>query len=135
MVASRAGDKVKAYIQKEVVRVYTWQRLVECRRLMLMHSFSYLPIKIGKDWRLLTDVNLAKYLASAKCDGERKKLMWEKVACAIKKEMRLKLKPANEVKQIDSKACALKKMGGKAAIVTEGENKDLVGIITPFDLL
>ncbi len=137
MVASRAGDKVKAYIQKEVVRVYTWQRLVECRRLMLMHSFSYLPIKIGKDWRLLTDVNLAKYLASAKCDREQKKLMWEKVACAIKKEVKLELEPANKVEQTDSKKCALKKMGGKAAIVTEGKgkNKDLVGIITPFDLL
>ena len=135
MVASRAGDNVKAYIQKEVVRAYTWQRLEECRRLMLMHSFSYLPIKIGKDWRLLTDVNLAKYLASAKCDREQKKLMWEKVACAIKKEVKLELEPANKVKQTDSKACALKKMDGKAAIVTEGENKDLVGIITPFDLL
>ena len=136
MVASGTGDNVKAYIQKEVVRVYTWQRLEECRRLMLTHSFSYLPIKIGTEWKLLTDVNLAKYLAQAKSNTKWKKLMWETVACAIEKqEVRLKLKPANEVKQIDSKACALKKMGGKAAIVTEGENKDLVGIITPFDLL
>ena len=137
MAASGAGDNVKAYIQKEVVQVYTWQRLEECRRLMLMHSFSYLPIKTGKDWELLTDVNLAEYLASAKCDRKRKKLMWETVAGAIKKqEVRLKLKPANEVKQTDSKACALKKMNGKAAIVTAGDkDKDLVGIITPFDLL
>ena len=73
MVASRVGDKVKAYIQKEVVQVYTWQRLEECRRLMLTHSFSYLPIKIGTEWKLLTDVNLAKYLAQAKSKTKRKK--------------------------------------------------------------
>ena len=36
--AEKAG--VKAYIQEEVVRAYTWQRLGECRRLMLTHSFS-----------------------------------------------------------------------------------------------
>ena len=139
MVASRVGDKVKAYIQKEVVQVYTWQRLEECRRLMLTHSFSYLPIKIGTEWKLLTDVNLAKYLAQAKSKTKRKKLMWETVECAKEKacgkEKKLELECVKTVEQTDSKACALKKMDGKAAIVTEGENKDLVGIITPFDLL
>ena len=135
MAASGAGDNVKAYIQKEVVQVYTWQRLEECRRLMLTHSFSYLPIKIGKEWKLLTDVNLAKYLAQAKSIKKWKKLMWETVECAKEKE--LELECVKTVEQTDSKVCALKKMNGKAAIVTEGEeeNKDLVGIITPFDLL
>ena len=135
MSASGAGDNVKAYIQKEVVQVYTWQRLEECRRLMLTHSFSYLPIKIGTEWKLLTDVNLAKYLAQAKSIKKWKKLMWETVECAKEKE--LELECVKTVEQTDSKVCALKKMNGKAAIVTEGEeeNKDLVGIITPFDLL
>ena len=135
MAKSGAGDNVKAYIQKEVIQVYTWQRLEECRRLMLTHSFSYLPIKIGKEWKLLTDVNLAKYLAQAKSNKKWKKLMWETVECAKEKE--LELECVKTVEQTDSKVCALKKMNGKAAIVTEGEeeNKDLVGIITPFDLL
>ena len=138
MAASGAGDNVKAYIQKEVVRVYTWQRLEECRRLMLTHSFSYLPIKIGTKWKLLTDMNLAKYLAQAKCNTKWKKLMWETVECAkekaYKKEEELKLECVKTVEQTDSKKCALDKMKGKAAIVTEGD-EDLVGIITPFDLL
>ena len=46
MAASGADKDVKPYIQEEVVRAYTWQRLGECRRLMLIHSFSYLPLKI-----------------------------------------------------------------------------------------
>lgn len=141
MAASGAGDNVKAYIQKEVVRTYTWQRLEECRRLMLTHSFSYLPIKIGTEWKLLTDVNLAKYLAQAKSNRKWKKLMWETVECAKEKaggeEKKLELECVKTVEQTDSKKCALDKMSGTAAIVTEGEgkNKDLAGIITPFDLL
>lgn len=138
MAKSGAGDNVKAYIQKEVVQVHTWQRLEECRRLMLTHSFSYLPIKIGTEWKLLTDVNLAKYLAQAKSNKKWKKLMWETVECAkekaCEKEKKLKLECVKTVEQTDSKKCALDKMNGKAAIVTGGD-EDLVGIITPFDLL
>lgn len=129
MAASGAKKTVKAYIQKDVVRAYTWQNLDECRRQMLIHSFSYLPIKVKNKWKMLSDANLAKYLA----DQNSNELWKQKVECAMEKG--LKIEPAKEVEQTDSKACALKKMDGKAAIVTEGENKDLVGIITPFDLL
>ncbi len=129
MAASGAEKNVKAYIQKDVVRAYTWQNLDECRRQMLIHSFSYLPIKVKNRWKMLSDANLAKYLA----DQNSNELWKQRVECARQKG--LKVEPAKEVKQTDSKKCALKKMDGKAAIVTEGENKDLVGIITPFDLL
>ena len=131
MAASGAEKNVKAYIQKDVVRAYTWQNLDECRRQMLIHSFSYLPIKVKNRWKMLSDANLAKYLA----DQNSNELWKQRVECARQKG--LKVEPAKEVKQTDSKKCALKKMDGKAAIVTEGKgkNKDLVGIITPFDLL
>ena len=129
MAASGAEKNVKAYIQKDVVRAYTWQNLDECRRQMLIHSFSYLPIKVKDKWKMLSDANLADYLA-----GQNSNELWkQRVECARQKG--LKVEPAKEVKQTDSKKCALDKMNGKAAIVTEGENKDLVGIITPFDLL
>ena len=67
-----------------------------------------------------------------KSNTKWKKLMWETVECAKEKE--LELECVKTVEQTDSKKCALDKMNGKAAIVTEGD-KDLVGIITPFDLL
>ncbi len=131
MAASGAGKNVKAYIQREVLQAYTWQNLDECRRQILIHSFSYLPIKVKNEWKMLSDANLAEYLA----DQNAKELWKQRVECAMEKG--LKIEPAKEVKQTDSKKCALDKMNGKAAIVTEGEekNKDLVGIITPFDLL
>lgn len=126
MAASDAEKDVKAYIQEEVVRAYTWQRLGECRRLMLTYSFSYLPVKIGTEWKMLSDADLAEYLAVKGADGRK-----EKVEEAIKN--RLNVEDAAEVKPTYCKRKALKKMKGKAAVVmTEG---DLVGIITPFDLL
>ena len=76
MAASGAKKTVKAYIQKDVVRAYTWQNLDECRRQMLIHSFSYLPIKVKNKWKMLSDANLAKYLAdqnkTKRIDGNRR---------------------------------------------------------------
>ena len=132
MAASDTGqDDVKAYIQEEVVRAYTWQMLGECRRLMLAHSFSFLPLLREGKWEILTDANLAKYLAATEKKEDRRK---ETVEDAInKKDGKLKVVKAAEVKPGDSKIEALKKMKGKAAVVLKC-NK-LVGIITPFDLL
>ena len=132
MAASDTGqDGVKAYIQEEVVRAYTWQMLGECRRLMLAHSFSYLPLLREGKWEILTDANLAKYLAAAGKKEDRPK---ETVEDAInKKDGKLKVVKAAEVKPGDSKIEALRKMKGKAAVILKC-NK-LVGIITPFDLL
>ena len=127
MAASGAEkDGVKAYIQTEVVRAYKWQRLGECRRLMLIHSFSYLPVKIGNEWKILADADLAKYLADKGPDGRKQTV-------EDAKKNGLKIKKADEVKSAYSKLRALEIMKGKAAVVMrEG---DLVGIITPFDLL
>ena len=127
LMAARGADKdVKAYIQEQVVRAYKWQRLGECRRLMLTYSFSYLPVKIGTEWKMLSDVDLAEYLAVKGPEGRK-----ETVEEAI--QNRLNVEDAAEVKPTYCKWKALKEMGGNAAVVmTEG---DLVGIITPFDLL
>ena len=128
MAASGAEkDGVKAYIQEQVVRAYTWQRLGECRRLMLTHSFSYLPVKIKNEWKMLSDADLAEYLVVKGPDARK-----ETVEEAIKNG--LNLEDAVEVKSIYCKEKALKKMKGQAAVVINKE-KELLGIITPFDLL
>ena len=131
MAASDAEKDVKAYIQEEVVRAYTWQRLGECRRLMLTHSFSYLPVqiknKIKNEWKMLSDADLAEYLVVKGPDARK-----ETVEEAIKSG--LNVKDAPEVKPTYCKRKALNKMEGKAAVVINKE-KELLGIITPFDLL
>ena len=128
LMAARGADKdVKAYIQEQVVRAYKWQRLGECRRLMLTYSFSYLPVKIKNEWKMLSDADLAEYLVVKGPDARK-----ETVEEAIKNG--LNLEDAVEVKSIYCKEKALKKMKGQAAVVINKE-KELLGIITPFDLL
>jgi CBS domain-containing protein len=51
---------------REPVCVEPWHPVAHARRLMLMHSFSNLPIWIGGEWRMLTELGLARYLAGAK---------------------------------------------------------------------
>lgn len=127
MAASGADKDVKAYIHEEVVRAYKWQRLGECRRLMLTHSFSCLPVQIENEWKMLSDADLAGYLVVKGPDGRK-----ETVEEAIKNG--LNVEDAVEVKPIYCKRKALNKMEGKAAVVINKE-KELLGIITPFDLL
>ena len=129
MAVSDSEKDIKAYIQTEVVRIYTWQRLGECRRLMLTHSFSYLPLLREGKWEILVDADLAKYLAVTGWKG-RKETVGEAVA---KGGNGLNVEEAPIVEPNDSKQDALKKMKGKAAVVIKKEA--LVGIVTPFDLL
>ena len=129
MAASDSEKDVKAYIQTEVVRTYTWQRLGECRRLMLTHSFSYLPLLREGKWEILVDADLAEYLAVRGWKGRK-----ETVGEAVTKGANgLNVEEAAIVGPNDSKRDALRKMKGKAAVVIKKE--ELVGIVTPFDLL
>ena len=42
--------------------VEKWQPVAHARQLMLMHSFSFLPVRIGESWWLLSELGLAKFL-------------------------------------------------------------------------
>ena len=76
------------------------------------------------------DADLAEYLANIGWKG-RKETVEDAIAKVANK---LKIKKAAIVELNDSKKKALNKMEGKAAVVINKE-RDLVGIITPFDLL
>ena len=38
---------------------------------MLTYSFSYLPVKIGTEWKMLSDADLAEYLAVKGPEGRK----------------------------------------------------------------
>ena len=76
---------------------------------MLTHSFSYLPIKIGNEWKILADADLAKYLADKGPDGRKQTV-------EDAKKNGLKIKKADKVKSTYSKLQALEIMQGKAAV-------------------
>lgn len=44
------------------ITIEWWQPVAHARQLMLMHSFSFLPVRIGKFWYLVSELGLAKFL-------------------------------------------------------------------------
>jgi CBS-domain-containing membrane protein len=45
------------------VTVAPWQVVAHARQLMLMHSFSFLPVRIDLSWWLISELGLAKFLS------------------------------------------------------------------------
>lgn len=54
-------ETVADYMVKAPVTVEPWQPVAHARQLMLMHSFSFLPVQID-GWKLLPDLSMARYL-------------------------------------------------------------------------
>ncbi|WP_413459580.1 hypothetical protein [Herbaspirillum huttiense] len=56
---------VKDVMVGSVVVVEKWHLIAQARKLMLMHSFSFLPIFIDCKWHLISELALAKFLQVA----------------------------------------------------------------------
>jgi hypothetical protein len=127
--------QVSDFMVREPVCAHVWQPLSFIRQTMLANSFSYLPVRTEKegkpDWFLISDFQLARCL--------RKKTKIEK------KDLVLRLQDARESGQIDlhqAKTCAPQDKvevvlctDGLPTLVLSETNDELLGIVTPFDLL
>lgn len=61
--------KVRDYMVKEVVSLEGWHPVAYARKLMLMHSFSFLPVLANGQWALVSELAIAKYLQVSLQDG------------------------------------------------------------------
>ncbi len=50
------------YMVKNPTQVMSWNLVTRARQLMLMHSFSFLPLKLDGEWLLVSEMSMAKYL-------------------------------------------------------------------------
>lgn len=57
---------VSDFMVKNPVIIEAWQPVAYARQLMLMHSFSYIPVFIDRSWHLLSEGALARYMRSGK---------------------------------------------------------------------
>ena len=55
------------------ISIEAWQPVAHARQLMLMHSFSFLPVRIGEKWLLVSELGLAKFLG-VNADTKRARL-------------------------------------------------------------
>lgn len=107
------------------------------RQQMLLHSFSFLPVRREDGWYLVSDCAVAQYLAGQNsAEGDRKRID-QALARSIEEASAegLLLEPGSDVRPTCSKAEALARTSpSRPLLVTDAEGR-LLGIVTPFDLL
>lgn len=77
--------KVADVMVSEVVALDPNQPVAHARQLMLMHSFSFLPIYLGCNWYLLSEIAVAKYLSAAMNSNEKKERLGASIESAVSK--------------------------------------------------
>lgn len=131
--ANRVGD----YMVREPTCAYLWQPISFIRQIMLINSFSYLPVAIegerGKQWRLISDYAIARYLRQDR--DKRDTRLATSLHGAIEDDG-LDLDEASLCKTDTSVSDALKMSDGRPVLVyRDGAPDELLSIVTPFDLL
>ena len=121
------------------ISVEQWQPIAHARQLMLMHSFSFLPVRLDDGWYLLSELGLAQYLV-VKSDIKTKRL-----GQTIKesKSDGLKLIKVPEEKLLnvnhrvdDLLSRANVENGSRLWLVVDDARKNhLAGVISPFELM
>jgi hypothetical protein len=130
-------DQVGDFMVRNPVCAYLWQPLGFIRQIMLVNSFSYLPVSVDEEgamaWRLIADFKLARYLRGATGDESKKRLV-QTLKEAVDSG-KVELLPTKTFLPNDSIQTALQEPEGLPVLVLYPENKQLIGILTPFDLL
>lgn len=125
------------FMVRDPVCANMWQPISAVRRAMLINSFSFLPIALNSnshiEWKLLSDYSVASYLRGVNSNGERNRRLALKLSEAVKQKA---------IDLVDAKSCGpeapvtdvLLKSQGRPVLVI-GSKRELLGIITPFDVL
>jgi hypothetical protein len=124
---------VEDFIVKSPVSVEPWQLVAHARQLMLTHSFSFLPVYIDDEWKLVTEVGLAKYLRSL---GKWNELIALPIHIAERNGLLLP-----HAKVVDGKALVTKLLAehdaadGNTLWLVEEKKGRLAGVLSPFELM
>ena len=131
-------NKAKDVMASPVVRTYTWEPVAQARQKMLAESYSALPLWQKKceggegGWSVITADAIVKWLqqAPSTCRKEREKMQLSgAIREGLKPEEACKTGPEEEIELPDDG------WRGGVLLVTNGEQHDLIGIVTAFDLL
>lgn len=128
--------QVSDFMVRNPVCAFMWQPLSFIRQTMLVNSFSYLPVPIEEgsktDWRLISDFRLSHFLRkSGRIDKSR---LIQRLQDALKSGQ-IELHPAKTCGPQDKIEALLQTSDGLPTLVLSADNKELLGILTPFDLL
>jgi hypothetical protein len=120
------------------VTVAPWQLVAHARQLMLMHSFSFVPVRLGGSWWLISELGLAKFLS---VHGEKKARLGLTIQEAKADGMEM-IEIANDdllraTMSIDVVLERAQVMIGPMLwlVVDEKHPDHLAGVLSPFELM
>ena len=132
-------SKAREVMASPVVRTYTWEPVAQARQKMLAESYSALPLWQEKcegcegGWFVITADAIVKWLQDAPsntCRKEREKMqLAEAIGGGLEATKACKKRPEDKIKLPNDG------WSGGVLLVTNGEQHDLIGIVTAFDLL
>ena len=131
-------DKIKDYMVSNPTTAALWQPISYIRHIMLENSFTYLPFydESSDCWRVAADYHVAKFLNEEDCRKERLTFTLEQALRGGK----LVARKAATVSSNDTVGKALMQSdifskGLPLLVVRSKCEKEVIGIVTPFDLL
>lgn len=130
------GDTIKNYMVRDPVCAYLWQPIGFIRQVMLERSFSYLPFRCEETWYVVSDWDIVGYLQI--CDRKKnciKKILSRTLECARQCTEEYFHREVLVVAPNDAVSDVLPKCCGRPILVKRDGCEDLLGIVTPFDLL
>lgn len=124
---------VADFMVKAPVALESWQPVAHARQLMLMHSFSFLPVLMKTKWQLVSEVSMAKYLNGP---ANKKDLLATAIDAASWQGLELIDAQVIESSAVVSEILAKVKVGDSPTLwlVVDGHNQ-LAGVLSPFKLM
>lgn len=139
------ADTVGDYMVRGPVCAAPWHPLSFIRQTLLINSFSYLPVLFGdgdteqehdRGWKLLSDLAIARYLRRATSEEDRRRRLARSLKDAIADDPdTVRLEPARICDPRDKIGDVLQDAAHLPVLVSGSAPDEVVGIITPFDLL
>jgi len=132
-----AAPTIGAFMVRNPVCASLWHPVSFLRQVMLSEAFSYLPVNCenaedgeGPRWRLVSDYDLAQYL----CNSEsREEDLATTLQAAIKSE---KISPAlAKLCKVTDPIKAVINKSERSPVLVVTDKGELLGIVTPFDLM
>ncbi len=130
-------NHVKHFMVENPICAALWQPLSFIRQSMLKNSFSYLPVSVPQNdkqrWQLISDLSVAQYLQTVRGEDLTKRLT-QTLGEAVETEG-IELSKTRICKPDDLVVDVLRSWNGMPVLIQSRHSDDLLGILTPFDLL
>jgi hypothetical protein len=125
-------ETVADFMVKAPVIVEPWQPVAYARQLMLMHSFSYLPVYLQK-WQLVPEVSMARYLHRS---ANRKELLGTSIQEAANNGLDLVIATVVEPTAKVTDLLKQEQLGGAPLLwLVHDDRGGLCGVLSPFELM